>query len=78
MKKCEVNCNGKKYTGDFYGIFQFSSVVDPSIMVRGHAAGVIAYPVAVVDFDNGIGLINIPIEDITRVYEVKNENYTLL
>lgn len=71
MKKCEVNCNGEKRTADFYGIFQFSSIVDPPLMVRGHSAGVISYPVAVVDFDNGIGLINIPIEEIKRVYEVK-------
>ena len=71
MKKCEVNCNDEKYTADFYGIFQFSSVVAPSLMVGGHPGGVIAYPVAVVDFGNGVGLINIPIEEITRVYEVK-------
>lgn len=71
MKKCEVNCNGKKYTGDFYGVFQFSSVIDPTLLVRGYSDKVIAYPVAVVDFGNGIGLLNIPIEEITRVYEVE-------
>lgn len=71
MKKCEVNCNGEKRTANFYGIFQFSSVVDPYLKIRGHYGGVVAYPVAVVDFNNGVGLINIPIEEIKRVYEVK-------
>lgn len=71
MKKCEVNCNGEKRTADFYGIFQFSCVIDPSPMIGGHPGGIVAYPVAVVDFDNGVGLINIPIEEITRVYEVE-------
>lgn len=71
MKKCEVNCSGEKRTANFYGIFQFSSVVAPSLMVAGHSGGVIAYPVAVVDFGNDVGLINISIEEITRVYEVE-------
>lgn len=69
MKKCEVHCNGEKYTADFYGVFQLSTVIDPSPMVGGHPGGVVAYPVAVVDFGDGDGLINIPIENISRVYE---------
>ncbi|MDU5417006.1 hypothetical protein [Peptoniphilus harei] len=69
MKKCEALCNGEKYTADFYGVFQLSTVIAPSIMVGGHPGGVIAYPVAVVDFGDGDGLINLPIEKIARVYE---------
>ena len=69
MKKCKVFDGNKKYTADFYGVFQLSSVIDPSPMVGGHSGGVIAYPVAVVDFGDGDGLINIPIEKIVRVYE---------
>lgn len=71
MKKCEVHTHGKKYTADFYGIFQVSTVIDPSPMIGGHPGGVIAYPVAIVDF--GDGLINLPIEKIARVYEVEDD-----
>lgn len=73
MKKCEVICNGEKYTADFYGVFQLSTVIDPSPMIGGHPGGVIAYPVAVVDFGDGDGLINLSIEKIAKVYEVENE-----
>ena len=71
MKKCEVTCNGERYIADFYGVFQLSSVIDPSPMIGGHPGGVIAYTVAVVDFGDGDGLINLPIEEIARVYEVE-------
>ena len=70
MKKCEVIANGKKYTADLYGVFQLSTVIDPSPMIGGHSGGVIAYPVAVVDFGDGDGLINLPIEEIAKVYEI--------
>lgn len=73
MKKCEVHTHGKKYTADFYGIFQLSTVIDPSPMIGGHPGGVIAYPVAVVDFGDGDGLINLRIEEIARVYEVEDD-----
>lgn len=73
MKKCEVHANGEKYTADFYGVFQLSTVIDPSPMIGGHPGGVIAYPVAVVDFGDGDGLINLPIEEIARVYEAKEK-----
>ena len=42
-------------------------------MIGGHPGGVIAYPVAVVDFGDGDGLINLRIEKIAKVYEVKDE-----
>ena len=74
MKKCEVHCNGEIYTADFYGVFQLSTVTNPSPMIGGYPGGVIAYPVAVVDFGDGDGLINLPIEEIDRVYEVEDEN----
>ena len=73
MKKCEVIAHGEKYTADFYGIFQLSTVIDPSPMIGGHPGGVIAYPVAVVDFGDGDGLINLRIEKIARVYEVEDD-----
>lgn len=69
MKKCVVISNSKKYTADFYGVFQISTVIDPSPMIGGHPGGVIAYPVAVVDSGDGDGLINLPIEKVARVYE---------
>lgn len=71
MKKCEVRNNGEKRTADFYGVFQLSTIIAPSLMVGGHTGGVIAYPVAVVDFGDGDGLIKKPIEEIARVYEVE-------
>ena len=73
MKKCEVIAHGEKYTADFYGVFQLSTVVDPSPFTGGHPGGVIAYPVAVVDFGDGDGLINLRIEKIAKVYEAEND-----
>ena len=72
MKKCEVISNGEKKTADFYGIFQLSTVINPSLMVGGHPGGVVAYPVAVIDLGDGDGLINLPIEKIAKVYEVED------
>ena len=73
MKKCEVIAHGEKYTADFYGVFQLSTVINPSHMSGGRPGGIIAYPVAVVDFGDGNGLINLRIEDIARVYEVEDK-----
>ncbi len=36
-----------------HGIFQMSTVVPPSNMIGGHTGGVVAYPVAVIEYENG-------------------------
>lgn len=36
-----------------HGIFQMSTVLPPSNMLGGHTGGVIAYPVAVIEYENG-------------------------
>lgn len=35
------------------GIFQVSDVIPPSNLVGGHAGGVIAYPVAIIELESG-------------------------
>ena len=37
-----------------HGIFQFSNVIGESYMVGGHPGGVIAYPVAIIEHENGM------------------------
>lgn len=46
--KCKVNIGRETFDGEFMGMFQFSEVMSPSLMVTGHTGGVVAYPVAVV------------------------------
>lgn len=36
-----------------HGLFQFSQIIKPSHLIGGHDGGVIAYPVAVVEYENG-------------------------
>lgn len=71
MKKCEVSVAGDKFAADFYGIYQFSEIFNQSPMIGGHPGGVIAYPVAVIGF--GDGLIKVSVEKILRIYEEKDE-----
>lgn len=55
---------GKKVK--LHGIFQYYGVIQPSNLVGGHIGGQIAYPVAVIEHENG---------DIEQVfpYEIKGE-----
>ena len=36
-----------------HGIFQMSTVLPPSNMIGGHLGGIVAYPVAVIEYENG-------------------------
>lgn len=47
-QKCFVNIKTKLMEAEFLGVYQYSNVIEPSLMVGGHNGGVIAYPVAVV------------------------------
>lgn len=71
MKKCKIiikHGRGKReVTGDFYGFFQISQVLNPSPFIDGHKGGVLADVVAVVDV--GQGPRKFYIEDITKIYD---------
>lgn len=71
MKKCEVSVGGDKFVSDFYGVFQFSEIINPSLMIGGHPGGVRAYPVAVIGFDDGLRKVSV--DKIYRIYEVEDE-----
>lgn len=47
----EYKYRGKKVK--LHGIFQVSTVVSPSNMMGGYPGGVVAYPVAVIEHENG-------------------------
>jgi len=52
LKKCIVKTKDGEKHGDFYGIFQHSHVKQ-AILV-GEVGGTVAYPVAVVDWGEGL------------------------
>lgn len=67
MKVYDKFGNEIQKIANFYGIFQKSYVVNPSLMVGGSSGGVVAYPVAVVELDNGPFAVNL--EDVGEVYD---------
>ena len=75
MKKCKIiikHGRGKReVTGDFYGFFQISQVLNPSPFIDGHKGGVLADVVAVVDV--GQGPRKFYIEDITKIYDEETQ-----
>lgn len=69
MNRCKyLNEKGEIIVADLYGIFQFSSIIPPSLMIGGDNGGVIAYPIAVIG-DCG-QIKQIKITRIKEVYEV--------
>lgn len=59
MKKCKVQLNDKEVTADFYGIYQYSKIVDLQ-PIRGRLEeGIITLPVAVVDYGVGLEMVDI-------------------
>ena len=46
-------CIFKKTVCTFHGFFQRSMVLEPSLMLGGSDAGVLAYPVAVIETEKG-------------------------
>ena len=69
MKKCKVIINENKETieANFYGVFQKAWTHGDSLLVGGFKAGQMAYPVAVVDW--GEGLKEVDIADVVEVVE---------
>ena len=69
MKKCRVVINKNKETieANFYGVFQKAWTHGESALVGGFSAGQTAYPVAVVDW--GEGLKEVSIADVKEVAE---------
>lgn len=68
INKCKyLSDEGEIVVADLYGIFQFSSIVSPPLMIGGDAGGGIAYPVAVIG-DRG-QIRQIKITRIKEVYE---------
>ena len=68
-KKCKVviNKKGEMIEADFYGVFQRAWTHGESALVGGFSAGQIAYPVAVVDW--GEGLTDVNIENVKEIWE---------
>ena len=46
-------CIFKKTVCTFHGFFQRSMVVGPSLVLGGHDGGVVAYPVAIIETEEG-------------------------
>lgn len=71
MKICKAKVDGSWKEVPFYGVFQYSNVIEPALRVGGHPGGVIAYPVAVVELDNQ--LIMRSIDSVKDIKEVDDE-----
>jgi len=63
IDKCYVNIKGKWLEAIFIGVFQYSRIIEPSMVRGGHSGGIIAYPIAVVKIDGKI--IDVKLSDIT-------------
>ena len=69
MKKCKYLydiSNEDWRNGIFLGIFQRSKIIEPSPLAGGHNGGVLQYPVAVIEDENGLLEI-----EVWRVKEVE-------
>ena len=68
-KKCKVviNKQGELIEADFYGAFQRARTHGDSLIVGGHRADQTAYPVAVVDW--GEGLKEVKVENVKEIWE---------
>ena len=69
IKKCKVviNKQGELIEANFYGVFQKAWTHGDSLMVGGFKAGQKAYPVAVVDW--GEGLKEVSVEVVKEIVE---------
>lgn len=46
--KCKVRVRKEFVDAEFVGVFQYSDVMTPSVMIGGHRGGLVSYPVVVV------------------------------
>ena len=69
MKKCKVIINENKETIEavFYGVFQKAWTHGESLSTGGFKAGQVAFPVAVVDWGEGLREVNVA--DVVEVAE---------
>lgn len=68
MKKCKVIINDNEtIEAAFYGVFQKAWTHGDSLLVGGFKAGQMAYPVAVVDWGEGLREVNVA--DVVEVQE---------
>lgn len=72
MKKCKLKVYDEfghetQKVANFHGIFQKSYIVKPSPMIGGSSGGVVAYPVAVVEFDKR--LFEVSLEYVGEIYD---------
>lgn len=72
MKKCKLKVYDKsghetQKVANFHGIFQKSYIVAQSSMIGGHLGGVVAYPVAVVELDDGP--FEVSLEYVGEIYD---------
>lgn len=59
FRPCTIN---GKQKGFCHGIFQWSEIHRPSLMVGGHNGGVVAYPTALVETEDGHVILVNPID----------------
>ena len=69
--KCKVKIKDDVFPATFYGVFQVSEIVEPSPIRGGHGGGVVAIPVAVVDYGDGLTKINV--NNVFDIEEVPND-----
>lgn len=72
MKKCKLKVYDKsgyetQKVANFHGIFQKSYIIEPSLMIGGSQGGVVAYPVAVVELDDGP--FEVSLEHVGEIYD---------
>lgn len=72
MKKCKLKIYDEsgyetQKVANFHGIFQKSYIVEPSPMIGGSSGGVVAYPVAVVELDDGPFAVSL--EYVGEIYD---------
>lgn len=67
--KCKVKMNGDVLQVTFYGVYQVSEIIPPSLMVGGHGGGVVASPIAVIDYGDGLTKAN-----VNCVFDIEEDN----
>lgn len=65
--KVVINKQGEVIEADFYGVFQKAWTHGESALIGGFSAGQTAYPVAVVDW--GEGLKEVDVEVVKEIWE---------
>lgn len=71
-RKCKVviNKQNEMIEAELYGVFQRAYTHGESALVGGFSAGQVAYPVAVVDW--GEGLTEVNVENVREIEEQNN------